>query len=101
MGFLTKTKPGRPDLKRLPTGSFTVDAQGRIVSSTVPHWVPESQIKEIGRQILAVFAGASGANLQFSELIVQYAAFKITARAMRGGAIIFLVPRALQSVASS
>jgi len=39
--------------------------------------------------------------LQFSELIVQYAAFKITAREMRGGAIIFLSPRALQSVALS
>ncbi|HZM05213.1 MAG TPA: hypothetical protein VFC44_19625 [Candidatus Saccharimonadales bacterium] len=101
MGFLNKSKPGRPELRRLPTGTFTVDADGRIVSSTVPHWVPDAQIKEIGRQILAVFNGARTANLQFSEMIVQYAAFKITAREMRGGAIVFLVPRALQSVALS
>jgi hypothetical protein len=101
MGFLSKSKAGRPDLKRLPTGTFTVDAQGRIVSSTVPHTVPEAQVKEIGRQILAVFQGARGANLQFSEMVVQYAAFKITAREMRGGAIIFLVPRAIQSVVPS
>lgn len=78
-----------------------MDVQGHVVSSTVPHSVPEATVKEIGRQILAVFASARRANLQFSELNVQYAAFKITARAMRGGAIIFLVPRALQSVSSS
>jgi hypothetical protein len=99
MGILTTfNKAARAELKRLPTGTFTIDADCRIVSSTVPGRVPEAQVRNIGRQILAIFAGASNANLQFSELVVQYAAFKITARQMRGGAIIFLSPRALQSV---
>jgi len=99
MDFLTKFKPApKPELKRLPSGTFTVDAESRIVSSTVPGRVPEAQVRDIGRQVLAIFEGARSANLQFSELIVQYAAFKITARQMRGGAIIFLSPRALQSV---
>lgn len=99
MGFLTKfKKEAKPELKRLPSGTFTIDGERRIVSSTVPHSVPEGQVREIGRQILAIFEGARQANLEFSELIVQYPAFKITARAMRGGAIIFLSPRSLQSV---
>ncbi|MGP8199119.1 MAG: hypothetical protein ACLQU4_06420 [Limisphaerales bacterium] len=85
-------------MKRLPTGTFTVDAECRIVSSTVPGRVPEAQVRNIGRQVLAIFEGARKANLQFSELVVQYAAFKITARQMRSGAIIFLSPRVMQSV---
>ncbi len=99
MGFLTKSNQApKPELKRLATGTFTIDPAGRIVSSTVPSRVPGAQMREIGRQVLAIFEGARKANLQFSELVVQYAAFKITARQMRGGAIIFLSPRALQSV---
>ncbi len=99
MGFLTKFKrTPKPELKRLPGGTFTIDADCRVVSSTVPGWVPEAQVRDIGQQVLAIFEGARNANLQFSELVVQYAAFKITARAMRGGAIIFLSPRAKQSV---
>jgi hypothetical protein len=99
MGLLTKfSKPPKPDLKRLPTGTFTVDAECRIVSSTVPSRVPEAQVRHIGREVLGVFQSARAANLQFSELVVQYASFKITARQLRGGAIIFLSPRALPSV---
>ena len=99
MGILTKfNKPPKPELKRLPTGTFTIDADCRIVSSTVPSRVPEAQVRDIGRQVLAIFKGARNANLQFAELVVQYAAFKITARQMRGGAIIFLSPKVLQSV---
>lgn len=100
MGILKKKNGGRADLKRLPSGAFTVDAEGRIVSSTVPQAVPESQVREIGRNIVAIFQGARHANLSFSELVVQYAAFKIVAREMRGGAIIFLSQKGLQSLAA-
>jgi len=97
MGFLSKfSKPEKVELKRLPAGTFTVDADCRIVSSTVPRAVPEATVKEIGQQVLAIFRGAREANLQFGELVVQYSAFKITAREMRGGAIIFLAPKAPQ-----
>lgn len=97
MGFLTKLTP-KSGLNRLPSGTFTVDPSGDIVSSTVPQWVPEAQVREIGRQILGVFKGADAAHLQFSEMKVQYKAFKITAREMRGGAIIFLSPKTLQAM---
>ena len=97
MGFLTKLTQ-KSGLHRLPSGTFTVDPHGNIVSSTVPQWVPEAQVREIGREILAIFKAAAAARLQFSEMKVQYAAFKITARQMRGGAIIFLSPRTLQAI---
>ncbi len=93
MGFLTKSGAGKSGLHRLPSGAFTVDAQGNLVSSTMPQWVPEDWVVQIGRQILTIFKGASGVRLPFAELRVHYEAFRITARAMRGGAIIFLSPK--------
>ena len=98
MGLLNKkTAPGP---QRLPSGTFTVDAQGRVVSSTLPQAVPEAVVLEIGQRVVAAFQGARKANVSFSEMIVQYATFKITAREMRGGAIIFLSPKAPQWVSS-
>jgi hypothetical protein len=97
MGFLSKFgREAKAEVKRLPAGTFTVDADCRIVSSTLPATVPEALVRDIGQQVLAVFSGAREANLQFAKLIVQYAAFKIEAREMRGGAMIFLTPKASQ-----
>lgn len=93
MGIMTRQRAGKSGLHRLPSGAFTVDAQGNLVSSTVPRWVPESLVVQIGRQVLAVFKGAVGVRLPFSELRVHYEAFRITAREMRGGAIVFLSPK--------
>jgi hypothetical protein len=100
MGFLTRSKE-KAEVKRLPSGTFTVDAECRIVSSTVPRTVSEAQVRDIGRHILAIFSGAKQANLQFSELVVRYAGFKITAREMRGGAIIFLAPQSVAAMPGS
>jgi hypothetical protein len=93
MGLLKKFGKASAEPARLPTGAFTIDAQGRVVSSTIPRWVSEKQVNAIGHQILAVFVGARKAQLQFSEVVVDYGAFKITAREMRGGAMIFLAPK--------
>lgn len=101
MGFLTRFKESKAELKRLPSGTFTVDADCHVVSSTLPRTVTDAQVREIGHTILAIFHGARTANLQFSELVVQYATYKITAREMRGGAIIFLSPRTVQSAPGS
>ena len=90
---MTHHRAGQSGLHRLPTGAFTVDSHGTLVSSTVPQWVPESLVLQIGWQILAVFKGAEGVRLPFFELRVHYEALTITAREMRGGAIIFLSPR--------
>jgi hypothetical protein len=93
MGLIKKQAAGSSGLHRLPSGAFTVDAQGNLVSSTVPQWFPEASVVQIGQQILAVFKGAAGIRLPFAELKVQYETFVITAREMRGGAIIFLSPK--------
>jgi hypothetical protein len=96
MGLLNKS--AKPELKSLPNGTFTVDAQGNVISSTVPHTVPATVLEDIGRHVVSIFRGAREARAAFSELVVQYAAFKITAREMRGGAIIFLSPKMPQVV---
>jgi hypothetical protein len=95
-GVNQKSAIGGPH--RLPTGSFTVDARGQVVSSTVPQAVPLALVREIGQCVVAVFEGARKANLSISEMVAQYASFKITAREMRGGAIIFLSPKVPQRI---
>ncbi|HEX4122113.1 MAG TPA: hypothetical protein VH619_15950 [Verrucomicrobiae bacterium] len=99
MGILIKNS--KAEVKRLPTGTFTVDSQGQVISSTVPQGVSPTLINEIGRQVVASFGAAREAGMGISELAVQYAAFRIVAREMRGGAIIFLSPKVLQLVSRS
>ena len=98
MGILSKLFKSQPGaLPRLPGGSFTLDARGNIVSSTVPQWFPAAHLQDIGENIVSIFRDAQKAHLQLSELIVHYGALKVTARELRGGAIIFLAPRNVQT----
>lgn len=85
-----------PKLTRLPSGSFTADATGRVLVSTLPHSFPKIQLAEISSVILDIFKEAQEAALPLSELEVRYGGFKITARELRGGAIIFLKPKEIQ-----
>jgi hypothetical protein len=89
------SQAGAGTLVRLPTGSFTVDPTGKVVASTLPQSFPAAQVRQIGNLVLATFRAAHEANLPLMELIVDYAALKLTARELRGGAIIFLAPRSL------
>ena len=96
MGFLNFfSKTESPSLTRLVSGSFTVDAMGRVLSSTLPQSVPAAQLHEIGQQVLLAFLEANKAQLPLSELAVNFSALKLTARELRGGAIIFLAPHAM------
>jgi hypothetical protein len=93
MGLLTTLFHRRKsEIKRLPAGTFTIDSHGRVVSSTLPHSLSAGHVREIGQHILAIFHGARNAQLPLYELVVNYGMFKITAREMRGGAIVFLAP---------
>ena len=93
MGLLSIfRRRGKGDVKRLPNGTFTIDSQCRVVSSTLPHSLATGLVREIGQHILAIFHGARNAQLPLYELVVNYGVFKITAREMRGGAIVFLAP---------
>jgi hypothetical protein len=97
MGFLSLfTKPA-PTLLRLPSGSFTVDRDGRVVTGTLPSSFPAGLVKEIARQVRATFGEAAAAQLPLAELVINYPSLKIAARELRGGAIVFLFPKAPSS----
>jgi hypothetical protein len=83
---------------RLPTGSFTLDREGRVIISTVTQSFPDTLLKEIGDQVLATFRSAQEAQLPLSELIVHFSSLTLTARELRGGAIIFLSPQMLATL---
>ncbi|MBI3850817.1 MAG: hypothetical protein HY298_11165 [Verrucomicrobia bacterium] len=93
MGFLSQIfKPPAAPLLRLPSGSFTLDREGRIIISTVAQSYPVSFLQEIGDQVLAAFNSAQAAQLPLSELIVHFSSLTVTARELRGGAVVFLSP---------
>jgi hypothetical protein len=86
---------GRASLMRLSTGCFTVDRLGQIVASTLPQGFPPATVQGIAQLILATFRGAEEARVPLLELVVNYSAFILTARELRGGAIVFLSTRSV------
>ncbi len=97
MGLLNLFAKPAPTLLRLPSGSFTVGRDGRILTGTLPSSFPAEVVKEIGQQVRAAFAEADTAQLPLAELVIHYPSLKISARELRGGAIIFLTPKAPSS----
>jgi hypothetical protein len=94
MGLLNIfSKTDMPGLSRLPSGSFTMDRDGEIIISTVSSSFPAETVQDIGRQILDTFRQAQEAHLPLSELIIHFGGFKVVARELRGGAIVFLNPK--------
>jgi hypothetical protein len=94
MKSLFKRKSGAR-LGKLPSGAFALDDSGKIVVSTLPQWFPEAQMRDIGDRVLAFFRGASDAQMPLQEITVYYPSLKVTARNLRGGALIFLLPQTL------
>jgi hypothetical protein len=95
MDFLKSIFRKTPDASApapLPSGTFTLDRTGRIVSSTLSNAFPEKLALEIGRVVVDTFRKAQAADVVLTEITVNYAALKLTARELRGGAIIFLAP---------
>jgi hypothetical protein len=93
MGLLNFFSKPPATLLRLPSGTFTVDRQGAVLIGTLPSSFPGELTHAIGQRVLEAFRQAEQAQLPLSELIVSYPSLKITARELRGGAIIFLSPR--------
>jgi len=100
MGFLNLFSRTPAALLKLPSGSFTVDREGSVIVGTLPSNFPESLVRDIAREVLAAFRGAEAAQLPLSELVVNFPSLKITARDLRGGAVIFLSPRAIYEPAA-
>ncbi|HTD65058.1 MAG TPA: hypothetical protein VK846_00830 [Candidatus Limnocylindria bacterium] len=82
-------------LPKLPSGAFALDRDGKVVVSTLPQSFPEAQMRDIGERVLAFFRGAQLAQMPQQELNVYYPSLKLTARSLRGGALIFLSPQTL------
>jgi hypothetical protein len=96
MGFLNFfPRATTLNLVRLPNGSFTVDVNGNVLASTLPHTFPEDWVQEIGELVVNTFRAAQDAQIPLRELVADYSALRLTARALRGGAIIFVGPHGL------
>jgi hypothetical protein len=90
MGLLSIfSKPAKP-LLQLPSGSFSIDRSGNVLAGTLPSSFPRELVEQIGQCITDTFRDAHGVQLPLDELVVHYPGLKITAREMRGGAMIFL-----------
>ena len=88
--FLSKTGAG---VQRLPSGSMTVDRNGNVVATTVASAYPPALLHEIAVEVLRLFREAHAAQMPLSEFSLHFASLRITAREMRGGAIVFLSPK--------
>jgi hypothetical protein len=82
-------KPARP-LLQLHSGSFSMDRSGRVLAGTLPSSFPSALVQEIGRCVTDTFREAHTIQLPLDELVIHYPGFRITAREMRGGAMVFL-----------
>jgi hypothetical protein len=100
MGLLSFFAKPAPTLLRLPSGSFSVDREGSVLTSTLPSSFPAGLVKDIAQQVRGAFEEAAEAQLPLTELNIHYPSLKISARELRGGAIVFLSPKAPRSPAS-
>jgi hypothetical protein len=101
MGFLKRFFHSRAAVQQLPTGSLTVDRHGHVVTTTVSSAYPRALLHEIGLEVLALFREARATQMPMAEVSLHYASLHITARELRGGAIIFLFPQAAFSPTST
>jgi len=100
MGFLKNIRKrfsSSAGIQRLPSGSMTVDHRGRVVTTTVSSAYPGPLLDEIGHGVQTLFTEARAAQMTLAELNLHFGSLRITARELRGGAIIFLHPQTAHS----
>ena len=75
MSFVTQffIKPAKPRLVRMPSGSFTVNASGTIMTSTLPQTFPVAEVRRVGQVVLAAFRLADSARIKLTEICFHYA----------------------------
>jgi hypothetical protein len=93
MGLLKKMFGLPAGVQQLPSGSMTVDRNGDMVSSTISSGYPAPLLRNIARDVLKLFREAREAQMPLAEISVHFASLRVTARELRGGAIIFLFPQ--------
>lgn len=82
-------------LERLPSGCFSLHRGGELAGSTLPTTFSNQRMMEIGHVVLETFRSAQQANLLLTDLHIHYSGMQISARELRGGALIFLTPATL------
>jgi hypothetical protein len=92
MGFLKLFSKRHAAVQRLPAGTMTVDRFGKIITTTVSSAYPGELLNDIANEVLQLFREARLAQLPLSEFQIRFASLEITARELRGGAIIYLSP---------
>ena len=93
MGLLKDIFGSRPAVTQLPCGSITVNRAGKIVTSTVSSAYPAKLLQGVGKEVLALLREARSAQIPLAEVSIHFASLRVTARELRGGAIIFLFPQ--------
>ena len=93
MGLLNLfTKPKSVALMRLPSGSFTMDRNGKIIVTTLASNFPRELLQDMGQTMIDTFADARKAGLPLDKLVVQYGSLRVSARELSGGTIVFFSP---------
>jgi hypothetical protein len=100
MGFLKRFFKSRAAVQQLPAGSLTVNRDGKVVTSTIVSGYPQGLLRDIVRDVLLLFRQAREAQMPLAEFSIHFASLRITAREMRGGAVIFLSPHTVPTVPS-
>lgn len=93
MGFLKKFFRRPAAVQELPSGSLTIDRNGNTITSTISSTYPAPLLREIARDVLRIFSEARDAQMPLAEVSIHFASLRVTARELRGGAIIFLFPQ--------
>ncbi|HVV70109.1 MAG TPA: hypothetical protein VG733_19010 [Chthoniobacteraceae bacterium] len=93
MGLLSLFSKPNPTLRFLPSGSMTLDRNGQVLATTISSACPPEIVQEIGSLVLRLFNDARKAQMPLSAVTLRFASLQITARELRGGAILFLTPK--------
>lgn len=93
MGLLKKIFRRQAAVQDLPSGSLTVDRNGNTITSTISSTYPAALLREIARDVLKIFSEARDSQVPLGEVSIHFASLRVTARELRGGAIIFLFPQ--------
>lgn len=93
---LARQSPAPVKIERLPSGCFALHRGGTVTASTLPSTFPQQRMMEIGRIVLTAFKSAAEIDLPLTDLHIHYSGMLVTARELRGGALIFIQPVTLQ-----
>ena len=92
MSFFSSKSSSPETLAQLPAGSFSVDSSGEILVGTVPSDWLNRHGPPLARVLVSTFAAAEAQACPLAEIVVRFAGLKVTARNLRGGALVFLAP---------